>query len=185
MISSRDQVAHTFTDWTEIYQDTFDAQSLTTSVWEFRYAGVEPNLTVGHTSGANIVGAIAQLRGCDTSGSAVDTLGASTQALNSDTVTFASITPSTSNTLLLAVWTFNENLTTFTDPLDGFTQGFLEVEASAAGVYLYYKAHTSGATGELTLTMDGQGSNDENDGMLIAIGQAATKRRRAAPIVFQ
>ena len=58
VISSRDQVAHTFTDWTEIDQDTFDGQSLTTSVWEFRYAGSPPNLVLGPTDGANIVGSL-------------------------------------------------------------------------------------------------------------------------------
>lgn len=171
VVTSIDAVGHTFTDWTQIYQNSF-ASNHNISVWYFRYAGATPNLIVTHTAGAGIVGAIAQLRGCDTVGSPVDTLGTATTATNSDTATFATITPATSNTLLLAVWGYNDNLLVGTGP-SGFSLGFAARNATStdSASYLYYKSHVSGATGGFTASMTAMGTNDEPHAMLIAIAE--------------
>jgi hypothetical protein len=71
VVHSSDNVAHSFTDWTQIVQGNGAATSRL-SVWYFRYAGVTPNLIVGHTAGAGISGGIAQFSGCKTSGSPVN-----------------------------------------------------------------------------------------------------------------
>lgn len=175
-------ITHSITDWTEIYQDDTTATSAHIGVWYHRYAGSTPNLVVARTGGTNIVGQIAQLRGCDRTGSPVDTLGTATEHINSDTATFATVTPSTSNTLLLAVWNYNDDLGVTTGP-NGFTEGFFADGGGSPGAYLYYKSHVSGATGGFTASMSAQGTNDDGEAMLIAIGQAPV--RRGGPIIFQ
>jgi len=173
---------HTFTDWTNIV-DTNPTSTQRFSVWYHRYAGVTPNLivSVGGTSGATS-GQIAQLRGCKNSGSPVDTLGTSTDALDNNTATFAAITPTATNTLLLAVWAYTDDLNVTTGP-SGFSSGFV-LTSSNNGVYLYHKAHTSGDTGGFTATMTADGNNDDVTARLIAIAPLVSTRRRGGYIIL-
>lgn len=189
IVSSKDTVAHSFTDWTQVYNanNSISDTGHRFSVWYYRYTGTTPNFTVGHTAGDAIVGGIAQFRGCDQTGTPVDTLGTNTDANNDDTPTFNGLTPSTSNTLLLAVWGYNDNLTITTGP-SGFTEGFSYTTAlgADAGAHLYYKAHVSGATGDFGATMVAQGSNDDYVAMLIALGEQATAALYTeAPIIIE
>src|SRR4030095_13185801 len=71
-VHSSDQVAHTFTDWTQIAQGNGGGTTSRLSVWYFRYAGSNPNFAVTHAAGVSPVGGIAAFRCCLATGSPVD-----------------------------------------------------------------------------------------------------------------
>ena len=191
-IFSKDNVAHTFTDWTELVNVDGSGASAHFSVWYFRYAGSTPNLIVTHSSGGPIVGGIAALRGCDTVGSPVDAtgLGATNASANDTTIEHTTITPTTSNTLVLML-NGQGNDTTRT-PESGYTAAFnpgsgnsyVTTLGSDSSVAIHYKAHVSGATGTLTDTHGGA-ATEFWVSVLVAIEQAAVSRRPVAPVIFQ
>lgn len=100
VVHSSDQVAHTFTDWTEIVQGNGGGTTSRISVWYFRYAGSTPNLTVTHTGGQSPIGGIAAYRGCKTTGSPVNVAGAITGGSDAS-IEHAAITPTVNKCCLL------------------------------------------------------------------------------------
>ena len=171
-IHSRDQVAHTLTDWTQIVQANGGQTVSRLSVWYFRYAGSTPNLVVGHTAGDTIVGGIAAFRGLDTNASPVDTAGTiaagTTGVAGVDlAIEHTTITPSTSNTMLLAINGFADNQARDTIPT-GFAAAFdpagnecyLSNLGGDGSVALHYKVHGSGATGEIVDTLVSSGGTE-------------------------
>lgn len=75
VVHSSDQVAHTFTDWTQIVQGNGGGTTSRLSVWFFRYNGSTPNLIVGHTGGQSPIGGIAAYRGVKSTGNPYDVAG--------------------------------------------------------------------------------------------------------------
>ena len=75
VVHSSDQVAHTFTGWTQIAQGNGGGTTSRISVWWFRYAGSSPNLVVTHTAGQSPIGGIRAFRGCKASGSPIGIVG--------------------------------------------------------------------------------------------------------------
>jgi hypothetical protein len=102
-VHSSDQVAHTLTDWTQIVQGNGSGTTSRLSVWYFRYAGSTPNLVVGHTAGATIVGGIQAYVGCKISGSPVNVAGTITAGPTDGSIEHAAITPTKPNCALLVI----------------------------------------------------------------------------------
>src|SRR5688572_153064 len=75
VIHSSDQVAHSFTGWTQVVQGNGGGTTSRFSGWYFRYAGSLPNLVVTHTAGQSPVGGIAAFRGCRNTGSPINLAG--------------------------------------------------------------------------------------------------------------
>src|SRR5687767_11189013 len=74
-IHSSDQVAHTFSGWTQIAQGNGGGTTSRLSVWYHRYAGSTPNLVVGHTGGQSPIGGIISFRGVKTTGNGTAGIG--------------------------------------------------------------------------------------------------------------
>lgn len=161
-IHSSDQVAHTLTDWTQLYQANGGGTTSRFSVWYFRYAGSTPNLIVGHTAGATIVGGISAWRGVKTTGSPVNVANAGNSG-NDTTMEHTSITPSVNDCMIVALsGQADDNSTTphsgytavFEDSVGG-TQNCLINSAGtpqgAMGQY-YLLQTTAAATGTITTT---------------------------------
>jgi hypothetical protein len=102
-IHSSDQVAHTLTDWTQIVQGNGSGTTSRLSVWYFRYAGSTPNLIVGHTAGATIIGGIKAYVGCKKTGSPVNVAGTITAGPTDASIEHAAITPTKPNCALLVI----------------------------------------------------------------------------------
>jgi hypothetical protein len=102
VIHSSDQVAHTFTDWTQIVQGNGGGTTSRLSVWYFRYAGATPNLTVGHTAGQSPIGGIASFRGVKNTGSPVNVAGSVLGGTDA-TIEHTAIVPSVAGCCLLVI----------------------------------------------------------------------------------
>lgn len=102
-IHSSDQVAHTLTDWTQIVQGNGSDTTSRLSVWYFRYAGSAPNLIVGHTAGATIIGGIQAYAGCKGTGSPVNVAGVITAGPTDASIEHAAITPTVAGCALLVI----------------------------------------------------------------------------------
>lgn len=164
VIHTSDQVAHTLTDWTQISQFNGSDTTSRLSAWYFRYAGSNPNLVVGHTAGASIIGGIASFRGCIGTGSPIDTTGATTSGPTDATIEVAGITPTAANCMLvIADGAADDNNrstlpTSFTAAFEdsgGGTQSCYQDTAGTpdASVACHYRIWTTGATGGFTDTM--------------------------------
>lgn len=101
-VHSSDQVAHTFTDWTQAAQGNGGGTTSRLSVWWHRYAGSTPNLIVGHSAGAPIVGGIRAFAGCIASGSPIDTAGSVLGGTDAS-IEHTAINPSQAGCALLAI----------------------------------------------------------------------------------
>jgi hypothetical protein len=165
VVHSSDNVAHSFTDWTQIVQGNGAATSRL-SVWYFRYAGVTPNLIVGHTAGAGISGGIAQFSGCKTSGSPVNVSSAIANGTD-NSIEHTTVTPSVDNCLLLVCnGAADDNARTTPT---GYAVAFTHVgtlgnpdESSS----MMYRDAMAGATGTVTIT---QAAADPWTSTLIAL----------------
>jgi hypothetical protein len=175
-IHTSDNVTHSFTDWTQIFQQNGPDTTSRLSVWYFRYVGSTPNLVVTHTAGATAVGGIGAYRGCKTSGSPVDTTGTGSTGTDT-TIEVTSITPSASDCMLIFCdGAADDNNTADANRPSGFTAAITEGAGtncykSTAGapdgrVAQFYKLHTSGATGVFT---DQQALADPWCSVLIAL----------------
>ena len=159
-VQSSDQVAHAFTDWTEIVNFNGGGTQSRVSAWWFRYAGTPPNLVLTHTAGDMVIAGIAAFRGAKASGSPIVTTGA-TNGANGTTFTYAGITPGASNTMLVACHG-SEGVTVLTKSVSlaaAFEPGAGDQYESADGtdgsVGLFYASHVSGPTGDFTATITG------------------------------
>lgn len=162
VVHSSDNVAHTFTDWTQIAQGNGGGVVSRLSVWRFRYAGVAPNLTVTHAAGGPIVGGIASFRGVRSWGSPIHIQSA--LATGSDaSIEHTGITPFTSGVMLIAAnGAGDDNARTI--PPTGFTSAFEDATAGTQNCYVttlgvdgssachYRLQATAAATGTLTDT---------------------------------
>lgn len=101
-IHSSDQVAHAFTDWTEIAQANGGGTTSRLSVWYHRYAGSTPNLTVTHSGGQSPIGGIISFRGCKTSGSPVNVSSAIAGGTDAS-IAHTAVTPTVAGCVLLAI----------------------------------------------------------------------------------
>jgi hypothetical protein len=101
-IHSSDQVAVTFTDWTQIYQGNGGGTTSRLSVWYFRYAGTTPNLIVTHAAGTSIVGGIAAYRGCKNTTTPVNILGAGGTGTDAS-IELATVSTTVAGCMLLAL----------------------------------------------------------------------------------
>jgi hypothetical protein len=175
-VHSSDQVSHSFTDWTQIYQGNGGGTTSRLSVWYFRYAGTTPNLIVTHSGGQSPIGRIASFRGVRRVNSPVNatgTGGAGTDA----SIEITGVTPTIYNTMLVVCDGAADDNARTTLPT-GFTAAFEDVGAgtdnefhTTAGtpdgsVALHYKGHTTGATGDFT---DTQAAADPWASVLIAL----------------
>lgn len=166
-VHTANQSAHTFTDWTQIFQEnggTVDRTNSRLSVWWFRYAGSTPNLTVTHAGAdGSPGGGIAAFRGCKTSESPVNTLGTKGEGTDA-TIEILGITPSVPDCMLVAIdGAGDDNARTvvpsgFTAAFEDFNIGgsqFCFLNSAGApdnSVALYWKIHTSGPTGDFAAT---------------------------------
>jgi hypothetical protein len=101
-IHSSDQVAHSFSDWTEIIQGNGGGTTSRLSVWYFRYAGSNPNLVVTHTDGQSPIGGIVVVRGCKLTGSPVNVVGTIGQGTDGS-IEHPAVTPTTTGCVLLVI----------------------------------------------------------------------------------
>jgi hypothetical protein len=162
-VHSSDNVAHSFTGWTQIFQQNGFGTTSRLSVWYFRYAGSTPNLVVTHTAGQSPIGGIGAYRGCKTTGSPVNTTGTGSTG-NDASIEVVGITPSVDNCMLIFCdGAADDNYTLDANRPSGFTAaindpGNLNSYLTNLGtpdgrVAQFYKLHTSGATGVFTGTM--------------------------------
>lgn len=176
-VHSSDQVSHSFTDWTQIAQGNGGGTTSRISMWYFRYAGSNPNLTVTHSSGQSPIGGIAAFRGADTSGSPVDaSCTGSISGGTDDTMETTGCTPGTSNTMLVICsgsaddnnYTAASGFSIAFEDSGGGTQNAFHTTAGTpdGSVSIEYKTHSSGATGNFTVT---QAASDAWASVLIAL----------------
>jgi hypothetical protein len=178
---SSDQVAHTFTDWTEIIQGNGGGTTSHLSVWYFRYAGSTPNLTITHSAGATIVGGIASYRGCKASGSPVNVVGASIATGTDATLEHASVTTSVNDCMILACnGSADDNIH---DPIPtGYTAAFEDLGGGTQNCYIsalgtpdgsvaihHDELASAGSTGTIT---DTQAAADPWAAVLVALEPA-------------
>ena len=98
---SGNNVAHTFSDWTELANLNGGGTSSHLSVWYFVYAGSTPNLIVGQgVATSTFVGGIAAFRGADPA-DPFDTVGATLTGTLSP-VTYTAFTPGVDNCMIVA-----------------------------------------------------------------------------------
>lgn len=189
VVHSSDQVAHTFTDWTEIVQGNGGSTTSRLSVWYFRYAGSTPNLIVGHSSGQSPIGGIASFRGVKTSGSPVNTNGSVAGGTDA-TIECTAISPSVECALVVAFGAADDNSITalggdygvaFEDSGGGTQNAFHTTAGNPDGlVGLFYDLSVpASSTGTVTVT---QAASDPWAGVLVAlepapvVGHPASKR---------
>jgi len=132
-VHSSDQVAVTFTDWTQISQANGGGTTSRLSVWYFRYAGSVPNLIVTHTAGASIVGGIAAYRGCKNAASPVNVAGATGSGTDA-TLELASVTTTVAGCMLVALDGSGAAYARTTLPT-GFAAGFEDVGLGVQNEY--------------------------------------------------
>lgn len=101
-VHSTDQVAHTFTNWTQIVQGNGGGSISRLSVWYHRYAGSNPNFAVTHASGGPIVGGIVAFRNCLATGSPVNVSSAILTGTDAS-IEHTAVTPTEDETKLLAI----------------------------------------------------------------------------------
>lgn len=175
---SADDDAHTFTDWTELFNSPGTGTSVRLSVWYFRYAGSTPNLIATIDAGGDeCVGGIASFRGCKTSGSPVNTMSAFNEGVDTS-IEHTAISPSVENCALLAI-NGSENNNTRTalggDYVSAFDDGgganaFLFDSGEDLSLALSYDlAVAAGSTGTVTQT---QSASDNWISVLIALEPA-------------
>lgn len=176
IVHSSDQVSHTFTDWTQIFQANGGGTTSRLSVWYFRYAGSTPNLVVSHSAGQSPIGGILAFRGCVKTGSPVDTTGSGSAGTDAS-IELTGITPTHDNCMLVACDGAADDNNRSTLPT-GFAAGLEDTAASTQNCYQttagtpdgsvagHYKLHTSGATGNFT---DTQAAADPWASVLIAL----------------
>lgn len=176
VVHSSDQVAHTFTDWTQIFQANGGGTTSRLSVWYFRYAGSTPNLIVTHTGGQSPIGGILSFRGCIKIGSLVDTTGAGGAGTDAS-IEISGITPTANDCMLVACDGSADDNTRSPLPT-GFAAGLEDAGGGTQNCYIttagnpdgsvagHYKIHTSGATGNFT---DTQAAADAWASVLIAL----------------
>jgi hypothetical protein len=161
VVHSTDQVAHSFTDWTQIFQANGGGTTSRLSVWYFRYAGSNPNLIVTHTAGDAIIGGIAAFRGVVATGNPVVTPG--TGSSGTGTQTGNGITPGSEGAAVLFATGRGDDdslsaITNFTvafeDSGGGTQNAYVTTLGLDGGVGLYYWIQTGAptATGTLTAT---------------------------------
>jgi len=160
VVHSRDQVSHTFTDWTQIAQFNGGGTTSRLSVWYFRYAGSNPNLTVSHSAGDCIIGGIAAFRGCISSGSPVQNQGSTSGSTGTQTGT--DMTPSADDCMVLFCtgradddsYSAITNWTVaFEDSAGGTQNNYGSSLGGDGSVAVYYRLQTTAtATGTLTAT---------------------------------
>jgi hypothetical protein len=176
-IHSSDQVAHTLTDWTQLANFNGSDTTSRLSVWWFRYAGSNPNLIVGHTSGATIVGGIASFSGCIDTGSPVDTTGATTSGPTDASIEVAGFTPTAANCMLVIVDGSADDNNRSTLPTS-FAAAFEDTAGGTQNCYqstigtpdgstaCHYRIWTTGPTGDFT---DTQSASDPWASVMIAL----------------
>lgn len=101
-VHSSDNVVHTFTGWTQIFQANGGSAASRLSVWYVRYAGSAPNLLVTHTGGQSPIGGIAAFRGCKAAGSPVHVLGAGGAGTDAS-IELSGVTTTIADCMLVAV----------------------------------------------------------------------------------
>ena len=191
VVHSSDNVAHTFTDWTEIVQANGGSTASRLSVWYFRYAGSTPNLIVTHTAGQSPIGGIAAFRGCKTSGTPVNVAGSIAGGTDA-TIECTAITPGTTGCCLLVCdGAADDNNRTalggsyvvaFEDSAGG-TQNCYQTTAGTpdGSVCLHYRLNVpASSTGTVTVT---QGAADPWAGVLIALEAAPVTDDRATKVI--
>jgi hypothetical protein len=194
-VYSRDNVTHTLTDWTQIAQGNGSGTSSRISAWYLRYAGSAPNLVVGHAAGDSIVGGVVIFRGVKASGSPIDATGTGSVSggTGDTTIEHASITPTTSNTMLIACNGATDNQARNPIPTDFTCAWPTEFESacsittslgSDASVALHWKTHSSGATGTIVDTHTGSTTVGWGSVLFSLEAAATSARRRTAPIIF-
>ena len=181
VVHSSDQVAHTFTDWTQIFQANGGGTTSRLSVWYFRYAGSTPNLIVTHTAGQTPIGGIVAFRGCKTSGSPVNTTGSGGAGTDAS-IEHTAITPGVNNCMILACNGSADDNARSTLPanyipaLEDTTAAIQNCYISTAGTpdgsaALHYLLQTTAAsTGTVT---DTQAAADAWASVLVALEPAA------------
>jgi hypothetical protein len=167
-VHSSDNVAHSFTDWTQIFQANGGGTTSRLSVWWFRYAGATPNLTVTHTGGTSPLGGIAAFRGCASSGSPVHVTGAG-DAGSDTSIELSAITTTVDGCMLVAIdgagGQYNRN-----SPPAGYTVAF---EDAAGGTQNCYRNTTATPQGSLALHYLLQTTQGSSGALLDPIGTAA------------
>lgn len=160
VVHSADQVAHTLTDWTQVFQANGGGTTSRLSVWEFRYTGSTPNLVVTHAAGGPIVGGIVACRGGAASGSIVAAQGAGGAGIDT-TIELATVTPGVLNTLLLACdgSAAANARTPFTGAYPMFNEGGANnLSITGSSVAALLKFWQTGASGGLVDTQAGAGT---------------------------
>jgi len=102
VVHSSDNVAHSFTDWTQVFQANGGSTATRLSVWYFRYAGSAPNLIVTHASGQSPIGGILAFRGVITSGSPIDVVGVGGGGTDAS-IEIAGVTTNVDGAMLVAI----------------------------------------------------------------------------------
>lgn len=132
-IHSTDQVAHSFTDWTQIVQGNGGSTISRLSVWYHRYAGSNPNFVVTHTAGGPILGGIVAFRNCLATGSPVDVSSAIAAGTVAN-IAHTAVTPTVDETKLLAInGAGDDNARTL---LTGYTSLLEDVLAATQNAYV-------------------------------------------------
>lgn len=170
--------------WTQIAAlSANNTIALRTEVWWRRavVGDTAPTITFGSSTivrCARIIG----IRGCPTGSSPFDTQSISNNAASA-TVTFGTITPTVDNTLLLALFSYEDDPNN-ASALSGF--GAFDVQGTTAGndmdlAHASRSYPTGGvATGALTSTVSGGSfANSVNTGILIALSGSVPATRRA------
>jgi hypothetical protein len=162
---STDNVTHSFTDWTEIFQANGGGTTSHLSVWWFRYAGTTPNLTVTHGAGSSVVAGISAFRGCASSGSPIHLTGAGGSG-SDNSIELSAITTTVDGCMLLVVdgngasSTRNPPPTGYTvaweDPAGGTQNCYRQSTAPGSSLALHYLLQsTQGSSGSPVDTMAG------------------------------
>jgi len=182
VVHSTDQVAHSFADWTQIYQGNGGGTTSRLSVWYFRYAGSTPNLVVTHAAGQSPIGGISAFRGCKAASSPVNVTGSGGAGTDAS-IELTEITTTKDGCMILACDGSADDNNRSTLPT-GFTACF---EDTAGGTQSCYQTTagnpdgsvachrllqaSQGPTGALT---DTQAAGDAWASVLLALEPAGT-----------
>ena len=181
-VHSTDNVAHTFTDWTELFQANGGGSLSRLSVWYHRYAGSTPNLTVGHTAGDTIIAGIASWSGVKTSGSPANVVGSGGGGTDMS-IEHTAITPGVDNCMILAIFGIDDNRRVTEH--SGYTPALEDTADAGADAYVtnlgtdgavgihYLLQGTAADTGTITTTIDGAAGTRNWASVLIALEPAA------------
>ena len=143
VVHSSDQVAHSLTDWTQVYQGNGGSTTSRLSVWYFRYAGSNPNLVVSHTGGQSPIGGILAFRGVISTGSPIDVIGAGGGGTDAS-IELAAVNTTVDGAMLVALDGAADNNARSTLPA-GFTAGFEDTGTGTQCCYVTTAGNPDGS----------------------------------------